>query len=186
MYLLPMLAFFIIEQLQLFLEGPETTEIGTFGTADIKEKMIGNMDLLLYRYREIYSDSGILLYSERGTGKGMDYQGLESNDLGNKQINDCNEPGILAVITNQLRESGIQQNPNYQNAIISLLNSESINVRDNAYGEFVIYLCAYLNYFLSRGYSAIILCSDKSEIPEMKRVYEAVKNNLKGIVLPIE
>lgn len=180
-YLLPMLAFFLIEQLQLFLEGPETTEVGTFGTADIKEKMIGNMDLLLYRYREIFSESGILLYSERGTGKGMDYQGLESNDLGNKQINDCNKPGILAFITNQLRESGIQQNPNYQNAIISLLNGESINVRDNAYGEFVIYLCAYLNYFLSRGYSAIILCSDKSEIPEMKRAYEAVKNKLKGI-----
>ncbi len=180
-YLLPMLAFLLIEQIQLFLEGPETTEVGTFGTVNIKENMIGDMDALMYRYREIFSESGVLLYSERGTRKGIDHQGLDSNDLGNQQIADCIEPGILAVITNQLRESGVQQNPNYQNAIISLLNGDSINVRDNADGEFVIYLCAYLNHFLSQGYSAIIVCSDKTEVSVLKSVYESNKNSLKGI-----
>lgn len=180
-YLLPMLAFFLIEQIQLFLEGPETTDVGTFGTVNIKENMIGDMDALMYRYREIFSESGVLLYSERGTSSGIDYQGLDSNDLGNQQLNSCAEPGVLAVITNQLRESGIQQNPNYQNAIISLLNGDSIDIRDNADGEFVVYLCAYLNHFLSQGYSAIIVCSNKAEVSALKKVYADSKNSLKGI-----
>ena len=180
-YLLPMLAFFIVEQVQLFLEGPETNDVGTFGTVNIKENMIGDMDTLMYRYREIFSESGVLLYSERGPRNGIDHQGLDSNDLGNQQINDCLEPGILAVIANQLRESGVQQNANYQNAIVSLLNGDSISIRDNSDGEFVIYLCAYLSHFLSQGYSAIIACSNKEEVASLKRVYEATKNSLEGI-----
>lgn len=180
-YLLPMLAFLITEQIQLFLEGPETNEAGTFGTVNIKENMVGDMNALMYRYREIFAESGALIYSERGTGVGIDHQGLNSNDLGNRELNDCSEPGILAVISNQLRESGIVQNPNYKNAIISLLNGDSINVRDNADGEFAVYLCAYLNYFLSQGYSAIVVCSDKSEAALLKEAYEKRKNSLKGI-----
>ncbi len=180
-YLLPMLAFFLVEQVQLFLEGPETKEVGTFGTVSIKETMIGNMASLMYRYREIFSESGVLLYSERGRGSGIDRQGLDSNDLGNQQLNDCNEPGVLAVIANQLRESGVWQNPNYQNAIVSLLNGESINVRDSADGEIVIYLCAYLNFYLSQGYSAIVVCADKSETAAVKSAFETNRNSLKGI-----
>lgn len=180
-YLLPMLAFFLIEQIQLFLEGPETNDVGTFGTVNIKENMIGDMSSLMYRYRQIFSESGVLLYSEKGTESGIDHQGLDSNDLGNQQLNNCVEPGVLAVITNQLRESGIQQTSNYQNAIVSLLNGDSIYVRDSAKGEFAVYLCAYLNHFLSQGYSAIIVCPDKDEVASLKKVYADCKNNLKGI-----
>lgn len=180
-YLVPMLAFLIIEQIQLFLEAPEANDVGTFGSANIKENMIGDMDSLMYRYREIFSESGMLLYSERGTGSGIDHQGLNSNDLGNRQLNNCKESGILAVITNQLRESGIRQNHNYQNAIVGLLNGDSVNIRDNADGEFAVYLCTYLNYFLSQGYSAIIVCSDKAEVASLKKVYSDTKNSLKGI-----
>lgn len=181
LYLLPMLAFFIVEQVQMFLEGPETSDVGTFGTVDISENMIGDIDALMYRYRKIFTESGVLLYSERGTGAGIDQQGLGSNDLGKQQISDCLEPGILAVITNQLRESGIQQNANYQNAIISLLNGDSISVRDNSDGEFVVYLCAYLNYFLLQGHSAIVVCSSSEDVISVKKTYEANKNSLKGI-----
>ena len=42
-----LLAFLLTGQIQLFLEGPETKELGTFGTVTIKEKMIGNMEIAI-------------------------------------------------------------------------------------------------------------------------------------------
>lgn len=171
-YLLPMVAFVMTEQVQLFLEGPEDKSIGSFGSSEIGEKMIGDMDSLMRRYQDIFGGSGMLLCAERGPKHVVGRQGLGSNDLGNQQLNDCDEPEILSAISNQLRESGVHQNPNYQNAVISLLNGNSINVRDIGSGEFTIYLCAYLNYFLAQGRAAIVLCADKAEAAHMKAVLE--------------
>ncbi|KIR01304.1 hypothetical protein P261_00118 [Lachnospiraceae bacterium TWA4] len=180
-YLLPMLAFYLIEQIQLFFEGPEDVEMGTWETSNISETMIGDMDALMNQYQLTFSDSSVLLYFEKGTRKELDRQGLDSNDLGNQQRNSCSEEDILSVITNQIRESGIHQNTSYQNAIVSLLNGESINIRDNDDGEFTIYICAYLNYFVSQGSSALILCSSHIEVMRLKEVYESCKARLKGI-----
>lgn len=171
-YLLPMVTFVMTEQVQLFLEGPEDKTAGSFGSSDIGEKMIGDMDSLMRRYRDIFSESGMLLCSEQGPKQAVGRRGLESNDLGNQQLSDCDEPEILSAISNQLRESGVHQNPNYQNAVISLLNGNSINVRDIESGEFTIYLCAYLNYFLSQGRAALVLCEDADEAAHMRSVLE--------------
>lgn len=177
-YLLPMVAFFLTEQLQLFLEGPETSDVGTFGSVEIKEQMIGNVNTLTYRYRESLGSTGVLLYSEYGKGGGVEQQGLCSNDLGRQQLLDCANPGVLAVVSNQLREAKIHQTPNYQNAIISLLNGGSILVRDHADGEFLIYLCTYLNHFLSQGQSVLILCPDNVDVQHMK---DALKINMEKL-----
>ncbi len=167
-YLIPMVAFLLIEQLQLFLEAPEDSEVGTFGSVDIKAKMIGDISTLTYSYVTKLGDSNMLLYWETGKGKGGEQQGYSGNDVGNQQLSDCDHPGILAVIINQLRASGIHQNPNYQNAVISMLNGSNITVRDYFDGEFLIYLCAYLNHFLAQGKSVLFLCHKKEDVAAVK------------------
>lgn len=180
-YLLPMLAFLVIEQIQFFLEGPEDYDAGTFGSADIDEQMIGDMDAMLLRYRETFAESGVLLCSEKGTESGIERQGLGSNDVGNQQLEDCREPRILEAISNQLRESEIRQNSNYQNALVSLINGDCVTIRDNPDGEFTVFLCAYLNHYLSQGKAAIVLCENDSDVAVLQSAFKKSVNKIKGI-----
>ena len=168
-YLIPMAGFIIAEQVQLFLESKEENETGSFTNVDIKAEMSGNIENLLYRYRDIYSETGVLLYSETGGKDNIEKNGLRSNDIGNTKSEDCMEKGILAVISNQIRESGVHQNTNYQNVVISLLNGKNVSIRDNCRGEFTIYLCAYLNYFLSQGKMILFLCKNRDEAVIMNK-----------------
>ena len=173
LYLIPMIAFLLIEQIQIFLEAPETSEVGTFGSANIREKRIGDIHALTYSYATEFQGSNALLYLEIGNKKSGDQNGYVGNDIGNQQLEDCSHPGILSAISNQLRSADIHQIPAYQNAVVSLLNGKNIIVRDSFDGEFLIYLCAYLNYYLSQGKSVLFLCAQDEDI---KRAKDALIN----------
>ncbi len=180
-YLLPMIGFLLIEQIQLFLEGPESAEVGTFGSADIRETMRGDIHALTYTYVSVFQETGALLYWETGRKKGSDQNGYVGNDVGNQQQKDCKQPGVLAAISNQLRSSDVHQIPVYQNAVVSLLNGENIIVRDYFDGEFLIYLCAYLNYYLSQGRSVLFLCSQSKDVEMVKNALSQVMRQLNNL-----
>lgn len=178
-YLLPMAGFLLVEQIQLYLEGTNDVEAGTFGSVEIDESLSGeNMDALMEVYRKTFSGLDVLLYSEKGTNSRQGREGLYSNDLGNRQVKDCAQPDVLHVISKQLRECGVQQCDSYQNVLVELLNGHSVNVRDHGEGEFLIYLAAYLNYYLSQGKTALILCQDQVQT---RQIREALKNRMKQL-----
>jgi len=180
-FLVPMSAFLVIEQMQLFLEGPEEAEAPTFGTVKIREKMVGNLNALIVDYVNEFSEQDILLYAECGDGDLPELQGLQGNDLGNQQLLDCKEEEVLRVIANQLRNAGIHQNFNFQNAVIELLNGNAVFVRDFFDGEFTIYLCAYLNHYICQGKSAVFFCESEEKVGEVIQAIERNNGILKGM-----
>ena len=161
-YFLPMAAFLLTEQIQLFLEADISHEAGTLSSCDVDITLCRN-DNLVRLYEEIFVNSGVILYSEDGKDQHGESDSIYNNDLGNNQLEDCRYPEILSVISNRLRESGIRQCNSYQNALVALLNGHSINIRDNTTGEALIYIAAYLNYYVSQGKTALVLCNDESE-----------------------
>ena len=166
-YLLPMASYLLIEQLQLFLEGNFDDEAGSFGTAEISEIQDGGMNELMEAYRETFAASDALLYSGVGTGATQEESGLGSNDFGNRQIQDCDQPEVLHVLENQLRHSDAKQNVQYQNALVALLNGKSINICDHSEGDFLLYLTAYLNFYMAQGKTALVLCKDREQADRM-------------------
>lgn len=166
-YLLPMAGFLLLEQVELFLQAPEGEEAGTFGSADIGFHQSGSMTDLWNDYKNSFSGSEALLFSEMGGNHVPAQSGLGSSDLGNQQLEDCSQPDVLHVISGQLRECGARQSEPYQNALVELLNGRSINICDCSEGEFLIALCAYLNFYMSQGRTALMLCSDRKQAEHM-------------------
>lgn len=162
-YLLPMAGYLLVEQIQLFLEGVWEEEAGSFGSMEIQETQEGEIQALVDTYSETFAGSGALLFSDIGTGPLQQEDGLGSNDLGNRQVQDCIQPDVLSVIMNQLQQSGTRQDMQYQNGLVELLNGHSINVCDQCEGEFAIYLVAYLNFYMSQGKTALVLCQDRDK-----------------------
>lgn len=166
-YMLPMAGFLLLEQIQFWLEGISEDEAGTFGSAEIQETQQGSMSALWDAYQRVFSRSGALLFSDMGGNHVPDQDGLGSNDLGNQQMADCSQPEVLHVITNQLQQCGTRQSEQYQNALVELLNNHSINICDQCEGEFLIFLCAYLNFHMSQGRTALMLCKDRKRAAQM-------------------
>ena len=166
-YLLPMAGFLILEQIQFFLEGVFEEEAGTFGSADIREEQKRSMHPLWSAYCQVFSRSDALLFGDIGGNPSPDRGGLDSNDLGNQLLKDCSQSDVLDVLTNQLQQCNVRQSEQYQNALAELINGSCINICDQCEGEFLIYLCAYLNYQMSQGRTALLLCRDSGRAEEL-------------------
>lgn len=165
-YLLPMAGFLLAEQIQLFLEGSFEETAGSFGSSEIPSYVDGdNMPAVMQLYQDCFGSS--LLYSEMGGRDEVSRTGMRSNDLGNQQVRDCSQPEVLKVLDTQLSECGVQKCDEYMNALVTLLNHGSINVRDDSRGEFLTYLSSYLNYFLSQGRTVLVLCENDAAAERM-------------------
>ena len=180
-YLLPAALFFLFEQMQLFLEGPETDNKGNRDTVDISEKMLGDIQALIPCYLELYKDSGAILCAEAGPKQVIRASHMHGNEAGNNQLVDCKEPGVSEILFSQLKASGVVMNFEYQNALIQLLNGDSVFVRDNIEGEFSPYYSAYISYYVSQGKCALIICPANSISVKVKNELERVLANASGM-----
>ena len=167
-YLLPVAFFLLVEQMQLFLEGPEERKLGSVSSSDISERMLGDIESLMHIYQESFQEADALLCAEKGPEQTIAQAGVQANSTGKDQEEKCDDPGVLAIIMNQLRQSGVEMNPTYQNAVIHLLNGESVFVIDNTEGEFTPYYAAYMNYYISQGQRAVVLCSDEEMVQNVQ------------------
>lgn len=159
-YMLPMIGFLLTEQLQLFFETDYDNETLSFDSEDIEERLEGDIKLLQDLELRQFKDSNALLLSDYDEN-GIDFgEGILDNDVGNTQEKDCSQPEVLSIITEMIKSSGRVLNHRYVNAIVALLNGQSINICDVTQGEFFPYLAAYLNFFLSQSKTALILCED--------------------------
>lgn len=181
-YMLPMAGFFLIEQIQFYLESQSDEQAGTFGSAKIEESQSGDMLVLLKGYRHVFGRSGAIVLSDiNQSAENRVSNGLVSNTLGNRQIEDCKQPDVLNVISNQLKQCGAPQSEQYQNALIELLNGHSINICDHCEGEFLPILAAYLNFYMSQGKTALMLCKDYKRAEELCDALNAEMKRLNSL-----
>jgi len=181
LYFLPCVGYLLIEQFQYMLQSDIEAEAGTFSSENIQEIQYGNVGVLTAIYNQIFGPSGAIIYSDNCNDAVTYREGMCSNDLGNRQIEDCRLPEVLAMISMQIRESGVVQNDKYQNAIVSLLNGNSVNIRDHQEGEFLIYLSTYLNYHISQGRTALILCNTPEDAERMRDAVVETMRNLNNL-----
>lgn len=165
-----------MEQLQWFMEADINEEAGTFSSENIEENLQGDISVLVDLCRGVFGTSKALLYADKGNGFHITKNGVGSNDLGNRQKEDCIHPDVLEMLWNQIKNSGVKQSDYLQNALVELLNGKSINVRDHIQGEFLIYLVSYLNYYMSQGRTGLVLCSDSKMA---KEVCHSLKERMK-------
>lgn len=181
-YLLPIAAFFVIEQLQMFFDYDDTVAYTELHSIDIKEEALGSVNSLISCYDDTLGQTGAILVAEQASSTSYDETlGIDSNDTGNEQEKNCKEPAILAILSSQLSESDVKKADDYMNAIISLLNGEAICVRDNAEGEFTTYYSIYINYYLSLGKNALVLCPDTVTVNNVRKEIEAKNKRIKGL-----
>lgn len=167
-YMLPIGGYLFLEQIQLFLEGDKEFDAGSFGSEEIGEKWEGRIEALPEIYQEEFAGSKALIKYYAGTDMSVMRDGLAHNSLNNDQLDECDQPEILFLLSNQLKEAGVVQSISFQNSLVALLNGKSINVRDYVQGEFLIYLAVYMNFFISQEKTFLLLCETTQRADQIK------------------
>ena len=180
-YMLPIAGYVLFEQIQYFLEGNVDYEAGTYGSEAVSEHLEGDMKALMALYCEEFRGTEALIGTKVLENRKVCKDGLVNNGLSQDQKQTCEQPEVLEMLDNQLREIHIRQNSSFQNALISLLNGNSINVRDYIQGEFLIYLAAYMNFYISQEKTFMILCKSKTEAALIKRELAKALNQINKI-----
>lgn len=180
-YLLPAAGFLLFEQIQYFLEDAVDYEAGSFGIENISEHLEGDMEVLVQLYKNELKSSGALLADYALKDIRVLRDGLIHNSLDQDQIEVCRQPQVLSILNNQLKEAGINQNTAYQNALAAMLNGRSINIRDCAEGEFLVYLAAYMNFFVSQEKTFLILCNSRRTAEKFREALTEKLNTINKI-----
>lgn len=180
-YLLPAAGYLFLEQIQFFLEDDIEYDEGSFGTSTIDFVLTGNLKAIMHQYEQEYISTSALINYGGWENYHLLQDGLAHNAVTNEQVEQCEQPEILLTLSNQLRAAEVTQNLSYQNAIISLLNGLSVNIRDYIQGEVLIYLAAYFNYFLSQGKTFLILCKSRMRAEQIRVALEEAMNRINKI-----
>jgi len=181
-YFLPVAAFFVIEMLQLFFESSDEEQPGDFRTVEIESELIGDVESMMACYLDTF-DKEMLLCCEKEVAYEKQ-EGDEGNDASRTQKNACKNQDVqnaFDIIMNHLKTGNSCVNDDYRDAIISLLNGDAVLVRDGIEGEFTSYYAVYLNYYLSQGSKAIILCSNNDSAVRVKRELECKLKQFRGM-----
>ena len=169
-YMLPAAGYVLFEQLQYFLENRGEVVVSKFRSDNIMLQLKGHLRELVNIYEQYFGRSGVLIGKYLPDQIQISETGLNYNGLTNAQQSACSQPHVLTILSNQLKEAGVRTSRNYQNALICLLNGHSISIRDHMQGEILIYLCAYMNYFLAEGETFLFLCTDADRAEEVRRL----------------
>ena len=167
-YMLPVVGYLLFEQIQYFLETDINYDGGSYVTERIEDSLDGSLRTLMEVYECEFADHDALLYRGGWENYALFQDGLIHNSLTNTQIQDCKQPEILQTIIYQLRQAGVTLNADYQNMLGALLNGESVNVRDYIQGEVLIYLAAYMNFYIAQEKTFMILCDSQRHAEEVR------------------
>ena len=179
-YWVPMAGFILVQQLQFFFDSEIKYGAGSYSSTGINGELEVDTEQVVKIYEKTFEKSDVLIACEKVDGIFNNEDNLY-NDLSNRQIDECVQSDVLKIIINQLNECKAEHSINYQDAVATLLNGNSINVRDRIEGEILIYITAYLNYIMSQGKTVLLLCKDSVEAEKIKGAFDESMKRLNSI-----
>lgn len=169
-YLLPIGGFLLADQVCTALSATPGFERETIEVSKPDAQANPQLDEQIVAYTAEFGASGALLCSKKLAGTKQDVASITTAP-GNQQVADCKNGEMLEVLCARIKACGEEDPSNhYQRALADLLDGKHINVCDQLEGEFVIYLAAYLNFSLSRGQTALLLCRNSRDAKRLKEV----------------
>lgn len=181
LYMLPVLTYVLLQQVELFLAADRTKEDILTDTEEIGMVQQGDFSGLAEVYKKLYGDTA-LIASYQGNGKGEIRESLYAGVQAD-QKSQSRHPELLdslcrnvACVTAPL--------PPYINGLADLIDGYNVAAFDTPWGEFDPYYMAYIQHKLTLGESALVLCDTKLQVRRMVARMRSVFTKL-NVVNPI-
>ena len=175
LFMLPVLIYFLLEQLELFLAADRTKEEALTDTEEIGAVEKGDFTPLVKMYQEIFQDKSLISYYKGGNGNNVTksmYTGIQA-----EQKARAKNPELLETLCRNV-ESVAALSPQYVNGLIDLINGENIAVFDTPWGDFDPYYLSYVQHKLITGQTVLVLCDNQLQVERMQNRLHSVFTKL--------
>lgn len=176
-YFIPMLTYLFLAEVYYFLDGEvEGVEATEFESDVVEQQRTGNYDALLELYRSRFPNAILNADACIIESSGMDEYIF--NEVGNDFIERAKNPDAFTSVMESIKQSSRKLSDNYIEAVLAMMNSESVLINDTFFGEISIYLAGYLNYRLSTGDKVIVITMEEERTDQ---VIDTLRKSFKRI-----
>lgn len=180
LFMLPLLAYFLLEQLELFLAADRTKDETKIETEEIGSVQKGDFSPLAELYQNSFSGKSLIAYyggGESHVQKSM-YVGIQA-----EQKARAKNPELLEALCRNV-SCVTTLSPQYVNGLIDLINGQSIAVFDTPWGDFDPYYLSYVQHKLVMGQTVLVLCDTPLQVERMQKRLLSVFTKL-NVIAPI-
>lgn len=175
-WLLPALKLFMIvvsalyvplAEMFYFLDGvSRQDDITEFNIAEIGFVRKGSYGKLIPYFKRKYGD--MIANDDSCVIKKANVEDYMINDVGNQMLRRSSNDKALTSIINSIKYNCTRLSETYKEAVLCLVEGDSIIVNDSVYGEILLYLAGYINFKLASGCKVLIVTSYKTRVSRIQ------------------
>ena len=164
LYMLPVLTYVLLQQIELFLVADRTKEDILTETEEIGMIQQGDFSGLAEVYKTLYGSTA-LIAAYKGIGKGQIRESLYAG-LQSEHKEKSGSPELLESLCRNVA-CITAPSPPYINGLGDLVDGYNVAAFDTPWGEFDPYYMAYIQHKLILGETALVLCDTKLQVQRM-------------------
>lgn len=172
-YMLPVLSYIILEQIELYFSADEKEMESLTDTEEIGVSMHGDYSGLVEVFTKNFLGNSLIFHFLNKPKKSVReelFSGIQEN-----QRTRCDNPELLDALYRNVQFSAPTKS-HYIDGLITLINGGHIAAFDSIWGDFDPYYLAYMQHLLITDKKALIICDTEKDVRLMKeRLYSIFK-----------
>ena len=171
LFMLPLLTFFLLDQIVIFLQAERKDGNVLINTERLGLTHTGDYNKFVNLYERCFGGKALISYyiNNSPLSNGSLFSGPDSELLAR-----ASNPRLLSAVCRSVNNATRPLRSNYIEALVDLINGNSMIMFDSFRGEFVLYYLSYLqqNLFLRR--KALVIASSDDQVQQIIEQYKEV------------
>ena len=170
LYMLPVVTWFLLDQIVIFLQADPQTEDIRLETEENQLSHFGDYQKLADIYKELFGGNALI---SDYINKNVPQESMFSGPT-DEQKERVDNPELLEALCRSINNLINPLPPNFVDAIVDLINGKSIAVFDSVSGEFHLFYLAYIHHQLLLHRKALVVCDTEDQIPGIIRQFREI------------
>ncbi|MBE6957627.1 MAG: hypothetical protein E7447_00550 [Ruminococcaceae bacterium] len=177
LFMLPVLVYFLLEQVELFLAADRTKDDILVETEKVGMVQKGDFTPFVEEYQKRFQDKSLIAYHKGDPEKVRQslFTGIQA-----EQKQRVQNPALLEALCRNV-ECATNISHQYVNGLIDLINGENIAVFDTPWGDFDPYYLSYVQHKLVLKNTVLVLCDSQLQVQRMCKRLHSVFTKLNRV-----
>ena len=170
LYMIPLVSYFVFDQIAIMLRGEAEKDELLLETEENGLTHIADLNKLAKVYKDLFAGEALI---DDTVNETVQEQTMFS-DPSSVQLARVENPELLNSISRNIKNLVQPMASNYIDAVIDLINGDSVAVFDSLSGEFLFYYLAFLQQELFLGRKTMVVCENTEQVSGLKKQFEDI------------
>lgn len=170
LYMIPMVSYFVLDQIVIMLQAAADNDELLLETEENGLTHFGDLSRLAELYRKLFGGDALI---DDIVNNNIQEQEMFSG-VSSEQLDRVDNPELLSSICRNINNLVQPMASNYIDAVVDLINGDSVAVFDSLSSEFLFYYLAFLQKELFLRRKAMVVCENEEQVAGLKEQFEDI------------